>query len=527
MLWAGGGEQPRRGPGATGSVVAWCLVAAALLSACGVVCEVVAFPGMAISDRVMEAGFLALMPVSLALAAVVALTMAVPRDRRVPGGWSDRAQGLVAVVVAIAILASLYATFAATTGWSFAGRVFSGGMSWTARFGLAGTGLACVLVGASVLAVAARSWRDISAAAPTSLSETGADRTADPTGLLLWSTTGPAIVCVLLATLALSAVSVDRLFSPRGSIGQRLASASSVFSSLPIAFTAFAFVALVAFARRNEARDQRVDFMVAIAALVGALAVAAGAYTTWLIVSGDTLALLHGGIFFGWWDRAGGVADVLTSAAAGAAACYPVWRWRRAEAIRPPVPDGVDEWAEPLSGPEPQPSVSRTAVAQVLPLVGAGLAVAAVGSALSNAMLVVATRGPIPIGTLVAEMGDDILLTTGLALAAAIVLVVTRPEPIERRWAGAANVALTLVALGALATSVYTIYFVTVGGHDSRYFALIPSAERHRHVATAIAFGLLAIGTLALTARALRSSSVDTDRGGGDVDLDVVELQPG
>jgi hypothetical protein len=446
----------------TGRVVAWCLAIAALLSAVSVVAELTSFSGVAISDRVVETALLSLFPVGLALAAAVALALTDARDRDARNRWSARGRGAVALVAALTVATSAYAIFVMLVGKSIGDAQFVANTGWAQRLGFAGAALASAVVGAAALSVVVGGRRSV---------ESVAEWDGDANGLLPWRVVGPTIVCLLVAALAMVERAADT--GSIGTIGDRVATASSRFDDFPIAFVAFAVVVLLAAGRRDEARNGKIDAVVTIAGTIGLLAVVAGAYAVWRVATRDPSGLSVGGLP-GWWGRAGVISHALASGTVGVAALYLARRLRIAE-------------------PAALEVGSSDAPARVAPFraLAAWLAVAALCSAASDVSLIAAFRGPLAIGDVIAEFGPFILLTAGLALAAAIVSATTRPDPTERDATNlAVLVIVAVVGFAALATSLYTVVYVLVG-HDSGSFSSLiahsPVSQRRGYVTITVA----------------------------------------
>lgn len=482
----------------TGRVVAWCLAIAALLSAVSVVAELTSFSGVAISDRVVETALLSLFPVGLALAAAVALALTDARDRDARNRWSARGRGAVALVAALTVATSAYAIFVMLVGKSIGDAQFVANTGWAQRLGFAGAALASAVVGAAALSVVVGGRRSV---------ESVAEWDGDANGLLPWRVLGPTIVCLLVAALAMVERAADT--GSVGTIGDRVATASLRFDDFPIAFVAFAVVVLVAAGRRDEARNGKIDAVVTIAGTIGLLAVVAGAYAVWRVATRDPSGLSVGGLP-GWWGRAGVISHALASGTVGVAALYLARRLRVVEPARVEVNAEIH---------------ARLAPFRVL---AAWLAVAALCSAASDVSLVATSRGPLAIGDVIAEFGPFILLTAGLALAAAIVSATTRPDPTERDATNlAVSVIVAVVGFAALATSVYTVVYVLVA-HDSGSFSSLiahsPVSQRRGYVTTALATGFIATAALLLIWRARPSAPADEPD--VDVEVEVDELQP-
>jgi hypothetical protein len=522
-LFRGDNRRPRWARLDLGVVVAWCLTIAALLSIAALVCQVAVFSGIRITSRIIQFSLLARYQVALVVAAAVALsiTSADTAEGARPSPVRRLADGALAVGAAAVLAANAYAVATFVSDGNLGKTEFSG-VDATSRVGFTAVSVAGAVLGAVALHVIgcggrATTRKSAADGAATGDSDHGAIEL--PSRDLL----DPVVACIAVATVVLLAEAVTAVFAkpaqsfglagdfsrPDPSVGSRIASAANNFNAMPIAFAALAVVVLVPRSRRAP-RDGFGEVGGGFAAIVGVVAVGAGAYGAW-----RGLQRSLGGGTLAWWARGSALGTALSSGALGAAAVY---------ANRQRALTAGGEFAPVRTRFDPR-------------VVGLGLAIAALGSAGYVVTPLIAGFGPgIASGEVLLLTGPYVLMIVGLAFAAVIVMASSRREPAEPTerdtTRNAVDVVAGAIALATLVAAVYVIVYV-VGHKGSKpvaEFGLSPfsvldqsdTAQKVGYVALALAYGIIATGALLLVWR-LRRPPDDDDPGD---EVPVVELVP-
>jgi hypothetical protein len=507
----------------TGRVVAWCLTIAAILSAVGVAAEAIGFSGFGIRLRIVQAALSSLYPVALALAATVTLSLtdAGSEDLEQPSRLRSWADGSLALAAAAVVAASAFAMACFLDLDLLGERDLGGSVSWRFRIGALAASLASLLLGMVALFVIGRDRRRFTSAGPVPDSpvDSVSHAVESPAGRIA----GPAVGYLLATVVAMLTTAVATAFASSGSVGgqsgfsfgtpgrsvgERIADASQVFSSMPIALAALAVVMLVAVGTRREPRRSITDLIATTAAIVGLVAIVAAGYATWHAVAADPITAGPESFFSDAWARLGTVGAALASGTLGLAACYVQ---RHLPSTRP-----VDHVVR-RSRFDPR-------------VVATCLVIAALVLVASQVNTVVDSDTGLPAGELIVQLTSSLLLTVGLALAAVIVMTSSRrelSEPAEPTARDGGSIAVNVIAAGValvtLAFSAYAVVYVLFGTDESRlsFVAHATTSQRVGYVATAVATGLVATAVLHFILGARRPLAKEPK--GGD-DVDVVDL---
>jgi hypothetical protein len=442
--------------------------------------------------------------------------------------WTVVARGGLAILSGAAILACGQAAYLALTMRIPTVPEFPGPAPWRQRAGALSAVVASATLGAAALYILVRDLRSRRRGFERETETTMAEVVAPPHALdprprvlIPWSLAAPTMFCLLGAAGALIERAVEPSFTG-GSIGERIANASSRLDVVSLVLIAFAVVALVVVGDRHDLRAGAIRFVALTASCIGVLVVIAAAYSVWRNATADSDAGLAQFVVPGGWGRASAICSALASATLGIATSAVTWRLQLGEYV-----DGTHAGADTNEARAPR--FGRAGAREILtssaPVVGAGLALAAVGEAIFVVISVSSQGGPFAVGDLVANFGFLVLYAVGLALGSVVVMTAartTRSSTVE--WTPA-EIGAALVALAGLGTAGYSVLYVTLLRHRGSAADSFAS-QPHEYIATAIAYGLVALGTLSMLWRAhqpLAEPGIEDD---GDGAVRVVELQP-
>jgi hypothetical protein len=498
------GDANPRGPWLTpvgaALAVAGAITIAAVLAIAGVVTQFANYSGSSFGDRVEFAGIFSITAMGVVLAAAVAMscTESTASSVTTVAHWRSAAYGALLVIAGVDGGAS---------GWGLLDafiRSQGEGPSriWADRLALATASLAPGLLAIAAIIVIVRARRSVR---PTVAAESRSLEVY-PKGLI-----GPTVRLLLAAGLVSIALAVDAGFTGAASVDDRVAVVSLTGAGIAPAFIAFAVVVLVTLGCLSRDRPRESEPLVAIAGLIALFVTVAATYSVWIsltVSSSSTVPLFAVGA--SWWMRSTYIATALAAGTISVVGASLARRLRAGDRSRFAADRAreASPFAPPASQPEVAVGASTFSVANLrndAPAVAGFLAASSAAYAAFAVLTVAGSTGvPISVNDLIVTVSPYVLTVAGLALAAALVMAVSRPDALGGAALNdAVDVSVALVAVAVVAVSGYSMCVALFGNHGGPFsiFAHVGIARRLTFVGTSLAAVLIGAAAIHVVVR--------------------------